>query len=76
MSDDRPFVIVAPAPTQELSRVLEFREKVPECAQEAAFCLMFAIDARGGNPAWPHGGDPLLNALWHFARLSAGIADR
>jgi hypothetical protein len=40
----------------------------PPSLPAAAAELMAAIDARGGNPAHPHGGDPVLDALWHLAR--------
>ena len=32
----------------------------------AAASLMAVIDARGGNPRWPHGGDAFHAALWNL----------
>jgi hypothetical protein len=37
----------------------------------AAVLVMEAIHAQGGNPRWPHGGNALLDALWHLCRAIA-----
>ena len=34
---------------------------------QAAENLKGAIEALGGNPSWPHGGTPLLDATWNLA---------
>ena len=37
----------------------------------ACFMLMAAIDQKGGNPRYPHGGDAVSHALWHMAQKMA-----
>jgi hypothetical protein len=40
----------------------------------AAASLMAVIDARGGNPHWPHGGDAFHEALWNLCNQLVSAA--
>lgn len=65
-----PFQILPKAPDSD-RRVQELNLARPENLGEAAFQVMAAIDANGGNRRWPHGGDILSDSLWHFMQKFA-----
>lgn len=51
---------------------------VPDSSSLAssAASLMQLIDSSGGNPHYPHGGTPFMEALWHVCRHLLESSDK